>query len=353
MKKLKIAQIAPIWYPIPPKKYGGIEKIVYYLSEGLKKLGHKVILFSTGNSKVSVKTIWWRKKSLVEDKIPWSDYFLELEHFAFSFSHLKGFDIVHCHTGPKSFFFLNFVKIPSIFTFHNPIKIKKKTPLFEIAKIYKKKINAVFLSKAHRKFCNFSFKRNFVVYNGVDLKLFQFSKKPKDYFLWIGRVEPYKGIENAINIAKKAKIKLLLVGKVDPEKKNYFKEKIKPNLGKKIQYLGEISQKKLVKIYQGAIATLYPIEWEEPFGLIMAESMACGTPVIAFDKGSTKEIIKNGKTGFVVPFLKNGKKNFDGLIEAIEKIGEIKREDCRAWVKEKFSIEKMVKNYEKIYYQIL
>jgi glycosyltransferase involved in cell wall biosynthesis len=248
---------------------------------------------------------------------------------------------------------LNFTKTPTIFTFHNPIRIEMKTPLFEVAKRYREKINAVFLSKAHRKFCNFSFKRNFVVYNGVDLKLFKFSKRPKDYLLWVGRIEPYKGIENAIFVAKKTKIKLLLIGKVDPERMEYFKEKIKPNLGEKIQYLGEISQKKLVRIYQGAIATLYPIEWEEPFGLIMAESMACGTPVIAFDFGSTKEVIKNGKTGFVVPFLKGGKKNFDGLIEAIDRVGEIKREDCKEWVEKNFSIEKMVKNYEKIYYQIL
>jgi glycosyltransferase involved in cell wall biosynthesis len=351
--RLKIAQIAPIWYPIPPQKYGGTERIVYYLTEGLKKLGHDVTLFASGNSKISTKILWWRKKSLTENKIPWTDYLLELEHFAFSFSNLKNFDIVHCHTGPKTFFFLNFIKIPTIFTFHNPIRIEKKTPLFEVAKRYKEKVNAVFLSKSHKRFCKFSFKRNFVVYNGVDLELFKFSKKPKDYFLWVGRVEPYKGIENAIFVAKKTKIKLLLVGKIDPERMKYFKEKIKPNLGKKIQYLGEVSQKKLVKIYQGAIATLYPIEWEEPFGLIMAESMACGTPVITFDFGSTKEVIKNGKTGFVVPFLKGGKKNFDGLIEAIEEIGKIKREDCREWVEKNFSIERMVKNYEKIYYKIL
>jgi len=354
MRKLKIAQITPIWYPVPPKKYGGIERVVYYLTEGLKKLGHEVTLFATKNSKVSAKILWWRKRSLAEDKIPWSDFFLELEHFAFSFSNLKNFDIVHCHTGPKTFFFLNFIKIPAIFTFHNPIKIEKKTPLFEIAKRYKEKINAVFLSKAHKKFCSFSFKRNFVVYNGVDLKLFEFSNKPKDYFLWVGRVEPYKGIENAIYVAKKTKIKLLLIGKVDPERMNYFKEKIEPNLNERIQYLGEVSQKELIKIYQGAIATLYPIEWEEPFGLVMAESMACGTPVIAFNFGSAKEVIKDGKTGFVVPFLnKKGEKNFEGLIEAIDRIKEIKRKDCREWVEKNFSIEKMVKNYEKIYYQIL
>jgi glycosyltransferase involved in cell wall biosynthesis len=353
MKRLKIAQIAPIWYPIPPNKYGGTERIVYYLTEGLKKLGHQVTLFSTKNSKVSVKVRGWRKRSLTEDKVPWTDYFLEFEHLAFSFSNLRNFDIVHCHTGPKTFFFLKFTQTPTIFTFHNPITIEKKTPLFEISKIYKDKINAVFLSKAHKKFCGFLFKKNFVVYNGVDLKLFQFSKKPKDYFLWVGRMEHYKGVENAIYVAKKTKIKLLLVGKIDPQKKKYFEEKIKPHLGNKIQYLGEVSKNKLIKIYQGAIATLYPIEWEEPFGLIMTESMACGTPVIAFERGSVKEVIKNEKTGFVVPFLKGNRKNFDGIIEAIERIGEIKREDCRAWVEKNFSVEKMVKNYEKIYYKIL
>jgi glycosyltransferase involved in cell wall biosynthesis len=354
MAKLKIAQIAPIWYPVPPKKYGGIERVVYYLTEGLKNLGHKVTLFSCGESKTSASLKFWRKNCLAKDKIPWSDYFLELEHFAFSFSNLKNFDIVHCHTGPKTFFFLNFVKIPAIFTFHNPIRIEKKTPLLEVAKRYKEKINAVFLSKAQREFCRFSFKKNFVVYNGVDENLFRFSKKANDYFLWVGRVEPYKGIENAILVAKKKKLKLFLVGKCDPEKKEYFKEKIAPNLNEKVRYLGEVSPKKLVKLYQGAIATLYPIEWPEPFGLIMAESMACGTPVIAFDFGSTKEVIKNGKTGFVVPFLnKRKEKNFEGLIEAVEKIKEIKREDCRWWVENNFTVKKMVKNYERVYFEIL
>jgi glycosyltransferase involved in cell wall biosynthesis len=353
-RKLKIAQVAPIWYPVPPPKYGGIERIVYYLTEGLVKLGHRVTLFASGDSKTSAKLKFWRKRHLVRDKISWQDYFLELEHLAFAFSQANNFDILHCHLGPKSFFFLNFVKIPILYTFHNPIRVKPKTPLFEIAKRYKRKINAVFLTEASRKFCNFKFKRNFIIYNGIDINLFRFNKNPKDYFLWVGRVEPYKGIENAIYAARKTKIKLLLVGKLDPERKEYFRKKIKPNLGQKIRYLGEVSQKKLVKLYQNAICTLYPIEWEEPFGLIMVESMACGTPVIVFDRGSAKEVVKDKKTGFVIPFLnEEGEKNFEGLIKAIKKIKEIKREDCRKWVKNKFSIEKMVKNYEKVYHEIL
>ena len=353
MKRLKIAQIAPIWYPVPPKKYGGIERVVFYLTEGLLKLGHNVSLFASGDSKTSAKLFFWRKKCLAKDKIPWSDYFLEFEHLFFSFSFWKNFDILHSHLGPKAFYFLNFVKKPVLFTFHNPFSPKPKTPLFELTKRYKEKIFAVFLSKAQKRLCKIKFKKSFVVYNGVDTRLFKFNPKPKDYFLWVGRVEPYKGIENAIEVAKKANLKLLLVGKLDPEKREYFEQKIKPSLNSKIKYLGELPPKKLIKLYQEAIATLYPIEWPEPFGLVMAESLACGTPVIVFDFGSAKEVVKDGKTGFVVPFLnKEGKKNIEGLIEAVKKIKEIKREDCATWVKENFSIEKMVKSYEKIYYEI-
>lgn len=354
MRKLKIAQIAPIWYPIPPKKYGGIERVVYYLSENLKKLGHKVTLFASGDSKVTVKLKFWRKNHLAKDKIPWQDYFLEFEHLAFSFSKAKNFDILHCHIGPKSFPFLNFIKTPVVWTFHNPILPKPKTPLFELLNRYKDKANVVFLSRAHKKLCKIKFKKSFIVYNGIDLSLFKFNPRPKNYFLWVGRVEPYKGIENAILIAKMAGLKLFLVGKMDPEKREYFKEKIEPKLNQKIKYLGELSQKKLIKLYQEAIATIYPIEWPEPFGLIMVESMACGTPVIVFNLGSAKEVIKDGKTGFLVPFLnKKGEKNFEGCVEAIKRIREIKRKDCRKWVEKKFSVEKMVKNYEKIYYRII
>lgn len=353
-RKLKIAQISPIWYPVPPPKYGGIERIVFYLCEGLKKLGHKVTLFGTKDCKISTELKFWRKKSLVKDKVPWKDYLLELEHLAFSFSFAKNFDIIHCHIGPKSFPFLNFVKKPIVWTIHNPLIPKPKTSLFEFLNRYKDKVNVVFISRAHRTLCKIKFKNSFVVYNGVDLKIFRFNKKPKDYFLWVGRVEPYKGIENVVKIARNLGIKLFLVGKMDPEKKEYFNEKIKPNLNEKIKYIGEVSCQKLINLYQNAIATLYPIEWHEPFGLIMVESMACGTPVVVFNLGSAKEVVKNEKTGFVVPFLdEKGQKNLKQFERAVNMVNCIKRKNCRQWVEENFSVEKMVKNYEKIYYQIL
>ncbi len=357
-KKLKIAQIAPIWYPVPPKKYGGTERIVYFLTEELVKRGHKVFLFASGDSKTSAKLIPSRKRHLAKDKIPWSDTFWEFEHFSFSFKKIKrmNFDIVHSHGGIRSIFFQDFIDTPVVYTFHNPLSVnyfQKMPPGLKILSLHSKNLNVCFLSNSHLKLCKLKFKRVWTVYNGIDINFFKFSKKPENFFLWVGRVEPKKGVENAIKAAKMAKVKLLLVGKIDPERKKYFEKVIKPNLSRKIKYLGELPARELLKLYRKAKALLFPLEWDEPFGLVMAEAMACGTPVIAFKMGSAPEVVKDGITGFVVPFLdKRGKKNIKGLVEAIKNIEKIKRENCRKWVKEKFTIEKMTENYEKIYYQL-
>ena len=164
--------------------------------------------------------------------------------------------------------------------------------------------------------------------------------------MWTGRICKDKGIENAIKIARRAKVKLLLAGQVQPMYQEYFRKKIKPFLNSKIRYLGEKTQGELIPLYQNAKALLYPIEWEEPFGLNMAESMACGTPVIAYNHGSVPEVVKDNKTGFVV-------KNIQEAVRAVKNIDKIKREDCRKWVEDNFTIKKMVDDYEKVYYQIL
>ncbi len=357
MRKLKIAQIAPIWYPIPPEKYAGTEKIVYYLTEELVKRGHDVTLFASGNSKTSARLTYNRKRSLTEDKIPWEDIFLGLEHFAFSFKKIQesNFDIVHTHGGAKSVFFQNFIKTPLIYTSHGSLSpsSKKLPPLFEALRNYRESLNMCFISAAQRELCPIKFKNNWIVYNGIDINVFKFQPEPEDYFIWVGRVEPKKGVENAIMVAKKAKLKLYLVGKIDPERENYFKHTIKPLLSKKIKYLGELPQKNLVRLYGKAKALLFPLEWHEPFGLTMAESQACGTPVITFKLGSTSEVVKNKKTGFVVPFLdRNKKKNIKGILDAVKNVDKIKRIDCRKFVEENFTLEKMIDNYEKIYYKL-
>lgn len=355
MRKLKIAQIAPIWYSVPPKKYGGIERIVHYLTEGLVKRGHKVTLFASGDSKTKAKLLSSRPNCLSEDKIPWGDPHWSLENLSFAFKRAVEFDIIHSHTGLRTLFFQDLVKRPVLHTFHNPITSKRKElpPALQILERRRSQTNVCFISKQAKKICPIKIKRAWVVYNGIDLNFFKFSGKAKNYLLWAGRIESYKGIENAIRLAQLAKMRLNLVGKLDPERKAYFEKQIKPCLSEKIRYLGELTQKELVGLYQGALAFIYPIEWPEPFGLTMVEAQACGTPVIVFDHGSAREVVQDKKTGFVVPFLEQKKeKNYRGLLEALKNIGKIKREDCRKFIEENFTIEKMVRTYEKIYFEL-
>lgn len=351
MKKLKIAQIAPLWFPIPPKKYGGTERIIYYLTEGLIKRGHKVTLFASGDSKTSAKLIACTKTHLIKRGIPWEDWWWNNLNYATAFEKAKDFDIIHSHWTPLGMYFQKFVKTPVLHTLHNIPP--KKDPRWEIFSNFKES-NVVFISKIEKENSPVDFKKEYIVYNGIDVSQFKLNLGPKRHFIWIGRICQKKGIENAIYVAKKMGIKLILAGQLQPMYKDYFQKKIKPHLNEKIKYVGELKQNQLSSFYGSAQGFLYPFEWEEPFGLCMIEAMACGAPVIAFDKGSAREIIKNGKTGFVVPFFdKKGRKNFEGLISAIKKINQIKRIDCRKWVEENFSIEKMINNYEKVYYQLV
>lgn len=343
-RKLRIAQIAPLWFPIPPKKYGGTERIIHYLTEGLVKRGHKVTLFASGDSKTKARLFSVTKKSLIESGVPWTDRWWNSFNYSVAFERANQFDIIHSHWNWMGTNFQRLTKTPVIHTFHNIIG--PRDTRWKIWKYYKNDTNVVFISKKEKRNSLVKFKHNWIIYNSTDTSHFKFNPKPKDHFIWIGRVDRVKGIENAIKIAEKSGIKLLLAGQVQRSARHYFEEKIKPHLSKKIRYLGEISQKELPKFYSQAKALIYPIEWEEPFGLVMIEAMACGTPVIVFNKGSAPEVVKNGKTGFLV-------ENINQAVKSLKRVDKIKREDCRDWVEKKFSIQRMVSDYEKLYYQIL
>ena len=344
MRKLRIAQIAPVWYSIPPKKYGGIERIISFLTEELVKRGHKVTLFAPGNSKTKAKLVSLIKEGTISSGAKWTDYWWNLLNHSVAFERASDFDIIHCHWVMMGGFFQRFVKTPVLHTLHNiPPPKNQRWKVFEY---YKNDLNPVFISKSERKNSPVRFKNNWVVYNGIDISQFKFNPKPKKHFIWIARICPAKGTKEAIKIAKKAKVRLLLAGQIQPQHKKYFQDEIEPELNSQIQYVGELSQKELSDFYESARACLYPINWEEPFGLIMTESMACGTPVIVFDRGSAREVVKNGKTGFVVKNIKEG-------IEAIKKIDQIDRKECTKHVEENFSIKKMIDGYERVYYDIL
>jgi len=202
-----------------------------------------------------------------------------------------------------------------------------------------KKPNVITISNNQRKnFKNVNYLDT--VYNGINLSEFKFCEKPKNYFLFMGALGEHKNPKEAILAAKKAKVKLILAG--GKKREPYFSKEIKPLIdNKQIKYIGEVSDKKRIDLCKYAKGFIFPIKWQEPFGLVMAEAMACGTPVIAYPNGAVNEVVKNKKTGFIV-------KNVAGIVKAIKNIDKIERKECRKYVEENFTVEKMVDDYEKI-----
>ncbi len=356
MRKLRIGQIAPLNLPVPPKKYGGTEKIIFALCEGLKEKGHEVFLFGTGDSKVSchlypiMEKSLWSSKSKTKESNPYYAY--EMAFVAKKARELK-LDILHDHLGPLALTLYGQIDIPIVHTLHVPFKNKDRVWAYK--QLGSQLVSISFAQRKPGRDLNYVAN----IYNGVDTTFFSFKEKPKDYYLWVGELSPRKGVLEAIKIARRMKIKLVLAGRIPSIKQKedyaFFKKYIAQELNKdKVRYVGEMPPRSLVKLCQDAIAFLFPLQWEEPFGLIMAEAMACGTPVIAFRRGSVPEVIKHGKTGFIIPpWTEDKKPNFQGFIEAVKKIDKIKRKDCRRWVEENFTVEKMVAGYEELYYKIL
>jgi len=358
--KLKIGMMISGHYPIPPPKgiiYAPMI-IAKAVAEGLSKLGHKVTFFAPEGSNVKVnKVVTGSLKSLngppphrilkdsyvrgmEREKIAnlWDQYLISL---IYQGALVGKYDIIHIHPVDRALpFGLAFKKVPVVYTLHDPVYPWRA----EIFRIFQSKNQYyISLSNAQRKPAP---DLNWVgtIYNGLDLKKFPFSEKPEDHCLFLGRLLPTKGVKEAIAVCKIARERLIIAG--TPNEGEYWEKEIKPHLSKDIQYVGNIPYEETYKYYGQAKVTLCPIQWEEPFGLTFIESMACGTPVIAFNRGSAKEVIKDGKTGFVV-------KNISEMVKAIRKIDQINRRECRAWVEENFTMEKMVNDYEKIFYKIV
>ncbi len=360
MRKLRIATMITGRYTCPPPKgviYAPMV-IAKAIAEGLVKKEHKVFFFSPEGSNIKVTKIisgemkplegkkehqilqgpMIREREREKIKNLWDQYLISLIYREV----LKGkYDLIHIHPVDRALpFGLSFGNIPVVYTLHDPIYPWRR----DIFRMFQSK-NQYFISisNTQRKPAPHL---NWIatIYNGIDLKYFPFNPKPKNQTLFLGRILPTKGPDIAIKAAKRAKAKLIIAG--SPNRGDFWKNKIKPLLGKNIQYVGNIPYQKTYKYYGESKVSLCPVQWEEPFGLTFIESMACGTPVIAFDRGAAREVIKDGETGFIV-------KNIDEMVRAIKKIDKISRRDCRAWVEQNFTIKKMVDEYEKVFFKIL
>ncbi len=350
MKKLKIAQVAPVIESVPPPKYGGVELVVANIIEGLVTRGHECTLFATGDSKmpcrlVSVVDKPMRGKPQAEI---WKAEFLQAARVL---SMADEFDIIHCHFGPDVFPYPWIVELsekPFVFTLHGRLDLLELKRLYERCERVRRCYH-ISISNDQRGPLP---EANYIgtVYNGIEIERYPFSEKKEDFLIFLGRSSPEKGILEAIKIAKKSGNKLMVLAKVDPSDRAYHEEKIKPLIdGKDIIFVGEVEFNIKVDWLSRAKALLFPIQWREPFGLVMIEAMACGTPVIAPERASVPEIVIDGVTGFIVPV----ENMVDTMVEKVRHIHEISPIRCREHVERHFTAERMVDDYLRLYEKII
>ncbi|HUD05295.1 MAG TPA: glycosyltransferase family 4 protein [Candidatus Saccharimonadales bacterium] len=342
---MKIALVAPIEEKVPPYKYGGTEVVIFNLVEELIKQGHDVTLLASGDSITSAKLIACSETAVrqqLEDN-PRGWYLSQIEGLRIAAEAVKAekFDIVHNHCD-WPFLILSglFKDQPVVTTIHNPTLYSK-----QVQKAYGNQ-HFISISNSQRRQIPF-LKTVTTIYNGIDVDAFEYNAKPQQYLSFLGRICPDKGPKQAIEIAKRSGHRLIIAAKIDVLDQKYYRDVIKPLIdGEQITFIGEIGHDQKVNLLKNAKALLSPIQWEEPFGLTNIEAMACGTPVIAQNRGSMPEIIVSGKTGYLC-------KSVDEMIERLEDIPKLKRLDCRLHIQNNFSAHLMANEYIKAYKKII
>jgi glycosyltransferase involved in cell wall biosynthesis len=333
---MKVAVLAPVAWRTPPRHYGPWEQVASNIAEGMVKKGIEVTLFATGDSVTAGKLEAICEQGYEEDRSQDAKV-LECLHISNLMEKASQFDLIHNNFDFLPLTYSALIKTPVITTIHG-FSSPKIIPVY---KKYNQRGHYVSISNSDR-----SPELDYLatVYNGLDTTDFEFNKQPEDYLLYFGRIHHDKGCWESIQIARKSGRKLLIAGIIQDE--NYYRQKIEPELDDQIQYIGHAGPEKRNKLLGNAFALLHPINFNEPFGLSVAEAMLCGTPVIAFNKGSMPELIQNAKTGFLV-------NNVDEATAAVKNIIKINRADCHEWAKSQFSREKMVDDYYQLYQQIL
>jgi glycosyltransferase involved in cell wall biosynthesis len=347
---MRIAQLATNVESVPPGGYGGTELIVSLLTEELIARGHEVTLFATGDSKTKARLISTiagpLRTATDQPSTHWPAFdlrtLIELE------KRQGEFDIVHNHMGWQALPCLNNLHkngLSVLSTNHNPVKEYVRDIYFEYAKL---PFIAISKSYAH---LNYPERINYAatVYNGININVFARSDEEiREGLLFIGRLGQDKGTAKAIDIARALDMPITLAGKVDKNDEDYFQKEVQPRLAAygKAKFIGEVNLAQKIELYKSAVAVVYPIDFEEPFGLVMAESLAAGTPVMAFDRGSVREVLEDKVTAVIG-------KTEDDLIKRFPEIKKMSAQACRKRAFDNFSVKKMVDNYEHVYIQLL
>ena len=338
---MKIAQVAPLYESVPPARYGGTERIVSYLTEELVREGHEVTLFASGDSKTSARLVPQCKRSLRTDEKcidPIAPHVAMVEHVL---RRANEFDVVHFHIDYLHYPVCRRIETPYLTTLHGRLDLPELPTLYRTFSDVP--VNSI--SQAQRKPLPFA---NWIgtVPHGLPKQLYSFGGKPQDYLVFLGRVSPEKGLDRAIEIAKRTGLRLRVAAKVDQKDRDYFEAVLRPEMNHPlVEFLDEIGDGEKQELIGNAQALLFPINWPEPFGLVMIESLACGTPVIAFRCGSVPEVIEDGVTGFVV-------NDVEQAVRSVEKLGTLSRARCREAFEQRFSAPRMAAAYVALYQKL-
>lgn len=341
---MRIAQVAPLWERVPPPAYGGTELVVSHLADELVRRGHDVTLFATADSITLAKLVPGAPQPMRLTGVTPNEYQIyDLMQLTRVLQQADQFDVIHFHVDASALPYANVLKTPVVHTVHGIL-----TPLVEQLFVQNRHQNFVSISNSQRRN---DLGLNYVatVYNGIDPSTYEFHPEPDNppYLAFFGRISPEKGPQLAIELAKRTGWKLIMAGKVDRADQAFYEREVKPLIdGEQIVYVGEANHAQKSEIMGGAVATLCLLTWEEPFGLVMPESMVCGTPVIAMARGSAPELIVHGKTGFLCHSMEE-------CVEAVARIDQIDRRTCREHVEQNFSHLRMVEGYENVYRKLL
>lgn len=335
---MKIALIAPPFLAVPPRNYGGTESFVAQLVKGLKTSDIEVILYTNGESTAPVEMRFMYEKEEWPAELPIEKNLKQLSHAAWAIKDAVGqVDLFHVNSAMAAAF-SGFVDIPFACTMHTDDE--------EIARYYARlpEVNYVTISDFQRH--KLPMPKMRTIHHGIDRNLYEVREKKDDYLAFLGRVAPAKGTHHAIEVAQKSGIPLKIAGEIQPFHQDYWESQIKPHVdGKFIEYVGQVNLKEKNELLGGARALVFPIQWDEPFGLVLIEAMACGTPVLATPRGSVPEIVKDGISGYVCSTVNDLVKRARNL--------QIPAATVRAYMEEFFSVERMTRDYIALYSEIL
>ena len=340
---MRIGLIAPVWFPVPPEGYGGIERIVSLLADGLVDHGHEVVLFASGDSqtRAELEAVFPTAPSERIGHTYW-----EIQHALQPLMRAHDFDVLNDHTGMLGALLAGLVETPFVHTVHGPLNGEPGEIYDQICRLVPR-VGLISISMSQRRpRPELPWVAN--CHNALDLSLYPFRAADRaarrgDYLAFLGRMSPDKGAHRAVALAQETGLPLKMAAKCrEPQERQYFDRLVRPHLTPTIEYVGEIGHEEKVELLLGARALVFPIDWEEPFGLAMTEAMACGTPVVATRRGSVPEVVEHGRSGIVVD-------DWTEMAAAIEKADRLEPEQIRAVVEESFSPERMVGDYVEAY----